>query len=67
MSPLLKILIYTLNCAGKSSSICITARDDNDERAFRQTTIYFLHSIKFQKRLSLYEYVYVGAVFKSFQ
>ena len=39
MSPLLEILIYTFKCAGKASSICITARDDNNEGVFRQTTL----------------------------
>ena len=46
----------------------MTARDDNDELegAFVKQP-YVLHSIKVSKRMSLYEYVYVGAVQKSFQ
>ena len=49
MSPLLKhtIIIYTLKCTGKSSSICMTAGDDNDEGAFVKQP-YVLHSIQFQ-------------------
>ena len=58
----------TFKCTGKASSICMTARDDTDELggAFvKQPCV--LHSIKFQNAMSLYEYVYVGAVHKSFQ
>ena len=43
----LNILICTFKCTGKSSSICMTAGDDNDERAFVKQP-YVLHSIKFQ-------------------
>ena len=43
----LNILIYTFKCTGKSSSICMTAGDDNDEGAFVKQP-YVLHSIKFQ-------------------
>ena len=59
--------MYTFKCTGKSSSICMTARDDNDELegAFVKQP-YVLHSIV-SKRMSLYEYVYVGAFHKSFQ
>ena len=50
---------------GKSLSICMTARDNNDEGAFvKQPSV--LNSIKFQN-VYLYEYVHVGAVHKSFQ
>ena len=40
--------MYTFKCTGKSSSICMTARDDNDELdgAFVKQP-YVLHSIKF--------------------
>ena len=41
------MLIYTFKCTGKSSSICMTARDDNDEGAFVKQP-YVLHLIKFQ-------------------
>ena len=61
----LNILIYTFKCTDKSSSICITAGDDNDE-GFSSTTIRSTFD-KVSKRMSLYEYVYVGAVHKSFQ
>ena len=46
----------------------MTARDDNDELegGFRQTTIRSTFD-KVSKRMSLYEYVYMGAVHKSFQ
>ena len=59
--------MYTFKCTGKSSSNCMTARDDNDELEgdFRQTTIRSTFD-KVSKRMSLYEYVYVGAVHKSF-
>ena len=43
----------------KSSSICMTPREDNDEQAFGQIIVRFTFD-KFSKRLSLYEYVYVG-------
>ena len=45
----LNILLNTFKCTGKSSSICMIARDDNDELegAF-VTQPYVLHSIKFQ-------------------
>ena len=43
----LNILIYTFKCTGKSSSICMTAGDDNDEGVFVKQP-YVLHSIKFQ-------------------
>ena len=55
----LNTLIHIFNCTGKSSSICMTTRDDNDEGAFVKQP-YVLHSIKFQN--ALYEFVYVGAV-----
>ena len=42
----LNILIYTFKGTGKSSSICMTAGDDNDEGAFFKP--YILHSIRFQ-------------------
>ena len=60
--------MYTFKCTGKLSSICKTGRDDNDELegGFRQTTIRSTFD-KVTKRMSLYEYVYVGAVHKSFQ
>ena len=53
----LNILMYTFKCTGKSSSICMTVRDDSDELegAFVKQS-YVLHSIKFQKCMSLYEY-----------
>ena len=46
----------------------MTATDDNDEGGggFRQTTILSTFDIS-SKRMSLYEYVYVGAVHKSYQ
>ena len=63
----LNILIYTFKCTGKSSSTCMTARDDNDEGLSSKA----IHSTfdKVSKRMSLneYMYVYVGAVHKSFQ
>ena len=62
----LNILIYTFKCTGKSSSICMTARDDSDEGVFGQITIRSTFD-KVSKRMSLYEYIYVGAVHKSFQ
>ena len=65
MSSLLNILIYTFKCTGKSSSICMTARDDNDE-GLSSITIRSTFD-KVSKCMSLYEYVYVGAVHKSFQ
>ena len=37
----------TFKCTGKSSSICMTGGDDNDEGAFVKEP-YVLHSIKFQ-------------------
>ena len=43
----------------------MTARDDNDE-GLSSTNIRST-SNKVSKRMSLYEYVYVGAVHKSFQ
>ena len=43
----------------------MTARDDNDE-GLSSTTIRSTFD-KVSKRMSLYEYVYVGAVHKSFQ
>ena len=57
--------MYTFKCTGKSSSLCMTARDDNDELegAFVKQRSTF---DKVSKRMSLYEYVYVGAVHKSF-
>ena len=61
----LNILIYTFKCTDKSSSICMTARDDNDE-GLSSTTIRSAFD-KVSKSMSLYEYVYVGAVHKSFQ
>ena len=41
--------MYTFKCTGKLSSICMTARDDDDELegAFVKQP-YVLHSIKFQ-------------------
>ena len=43
----LNILTYKFKCTDKSSSICMTARDDNDDGAFvKQPCV--LHSIKFQ-------------------
>ena len=50
---------------GKSSSICMTARDDNDE-GLSSVTIRSTFD-KVSKCISLYEYVNVGAVHKSFQ
>ena len=61
----LNILIYTFKCTGKSSSICMTARDDND-KGLSSITIRSTFD-KLSKRMSLYEYLYVGAVHKSFQ
>ena len=60
--------MYTFKYTGKSSSIFMTARDDNDELegGFRQTTIRSTFD-KVSKRMSLYEYVFMGAVHKSFQ
>ena len=40
-------VIYTFKCTGKSSSICMAPRGDNDEGAFVKQP-YVLHSIKFQ-------------------
>ena len=57
--------MYTLKCTGKSSSIYMTARDDNDE-GLSSITIRSTFD-KLSKRISLNEYVYVGAVHKSFQ
>ena len=45
---------------GKSSSICMTARDDNDE-VLSSITIRSTFD-RVSKCMSLYEYVYVGAV-----
>ena len=45
------------------SSICMTARDDNDE-GLSSITISATFD-KVSKRMPLYEYVYVGAVHKS--
>ena len=50
---------------GKSSCICMTARDDNDEGL--SSIIICSTFDKVSKRMSLYEYVYVGAVHKSFK
>ena len=61
MSPLL----YTFKCTGRSSSICMTARDDNDEGLSSITIRSTFDNVS--KRMSLYEYVYVGAVQKTFQ
>ena len=61
MSPLL----YTFKCTDKSSSICMTARDYNDE-GLSSITIRSIFD-KVSKRMSFYAYVYVGAVHKSFQ
>ena len=61
----LNILINTFKCPGKSSSICMTAREDNDE-GLSSITIRVTFE-KVSKRMSLYEYVYVGAVHKSVQ
>ena len=54
MSPLIK---HTNVHTQMSSSICMTAGDDNDEL---EETICFPF-----KRMSSYDYVYVGAVHKS--
>ena len=51
----LNILIYTFKCTGKSSSICMTARDYNDE-GFSSITIPATFD-KLSKRMSLYGYV----------
>ena len=61
----LNILIYTFKCTGKSWSICMTVRDDNDERLLSITIRSTFEKVS--KRMPLYEYVYVGAVHKSFQ
>ena len=61
----LNILIYTFKCTGKSLPICMSARDDNSEGGFRQTTIRSTFD-KDSKHMSLCDYVYVGAVHKSF-
>ena len=53
-----------LICSGKSSSICITARDDSDEGLSSITIRSTLDKVS--KRMSLYGYVYVGVVHKSF-
>ena len=58
-------MIYTFKCTDKSSFICMTARDDNDE-GLSSTTIRSTFD-KVSKRMSLYVYVYVRAVHKSFQ
>ena len=50
---------------GKSSSICMTTRDDNDEGLSSITIRSTFERVA--KCMSLYEYVYVGAVHKSFQ
>ena len=47
MSQLFKHAYIHIQITGKSSSICMTARDDNDEGAFVKQP-YVLHSIKFQ-------------------
>ena len=57
--------IYTFKCTGQSSSTCITARGDNDE-GLSSITIRSTFD-KVSKRMSWYEYVYLGAVHKSFQ
>ena len=63
----LNILKCTFKCKGKSSSICMTARDDNDEGALVKQP-YVLTLIKFQNVcLCTSMYMYVGAVHKSFQ
>ena len=60
----LNILMSTIKCTYKSSSICMTARDDTDElKGDFVKQPYVLHSIKF-KCMSLYEYVYVRASVK---
>ena len=61
----LNILIYIFECMGKSLSICMTDRDENDE-VLSSITIRSTFD-KVSKRMSLYKYVYVGAVHKSFQ
>ena len=61
----LNILIYTFKYTGMPSSISMTARGDNDE-GLSSITIRSTFD-KLSKRMSLYEYVYVGAVHKSFQ
>ena len=58
MLPLLKILIYTFKYASKSSLPGTTPM-----RGPFVKQPYVLHSIKFQKRMSLYEYVYVGELY----
>ena len=55
--------MYTFKCTGKSSSICMTARDDNDELE----GAFVKQPYKVSKHMSLYENVYAGAVHKSFQ
>ena len=49
------MLIYTFKYTGKSSSICMTSRDDNDEGVFVKQ-LYVLHSTKFQNVW----YVFIG-------
>ena len=66
MSPLLEHTnIHTQMYGVKSSSICMTARDNNDE-GLSSITIRSTFD-KVSKRMSLYEYVYAGAVHKRFQ
>ena len=61
MSQLLKHTnIHIQKCTGKSSSTCMTARGDNDE-GLSSITIRSTFD-KVSKRMSWYEYVYVGAV-----
>ena len=57
------VLINTFKCTGQSSSICMTAMDDTDELE----GAFVITFDKVSKRMSLYEYVYVGTVHKSFQ
>ena len=54
-----------LICTGKSSSICMTARDDNDE-GLSSVTIRSTFD-KVSKHMAFYGYVNVGVVHKSFQ
>ena len=56
---------YTFKFTGKSSSICTTARNDNDEGLSSMTIRSTFDKVS--KHMSLYEYVDVGAVHKSFQ
>ena len=61
----LNILIYIFECMGKSLSICMTDRGENNE-VLSSITMRSTFD-KVSKRMSLYKYVYVGAVHKSFQ